>query len=138
MENLVEVIKVESYFPRLIGDEENDMMLKEIYKEEFWVVLSYFQIDKIPHLNGWKIEFYLYFFEILWNDILKAVEELTISRRFSGNFNSKYITIIIKVDCPNTFKGFGSISLCNNIYKIISKVISISLKPLLSCFISLE
>jgi hypothetical protein len=54
------------------------------------------------------------------------------------NINTTFIALIPKVDYPETFEGFRPISLCNCLYKIISKVLVVRLKPLLSNFILAE
>lgn len=59
-------------------------------------------------------------------------------RRFVGSFNSTFITLIPKIDHPNSFDEFRPISLCNCLYKIIAKVIAIRMKPVLSKVISIE
>jgi hypothetical protein len=54
------------------------------------------------------------------------------------NLNSTFIVVILKLDCPSTFDDFQPIALCNNIYKIIAKIIAIRIKPILSNIISPE
>jgi hypothetical protein len=55
-----------------------------------------------------------------------------------GSYNSTFLVLIPKVDFPDTFDDFRPISLCNCLYKIISKVIVVRIKPLLSNVISSE
>jgi hypothetical protein len=52
--------------------------------------------------------------------------------------NATFLTLIPKEDKANVPNKFFPLSLCNVIYKIISKVISLHLKPLLPTFISIE
>jgi len=52
--------------------------------------------------------------------------------------NSTFISIIPKSKSPSSFNDFLPISLCNTLYKIISKVIANRLQPILSHHISLE
>jgi hypothetical protein len=58
------------------------------------------------------------FFEVLGEDILKAVEEIRLSRKVPGCFNSTFIALIPKLDCPENFDGYRIISLYNYVYKI--------------------
>jgi len=53
-------------------------------------------------------------------------------------FNSTFIALIPKVDKPTSFKEIWPISLCNCVYKGISKVLVGWPKPILSRVISLE
>ena len=72
------------------------------------------------------------------DDILKVVEDSCLSGRISTCFNSTFIALIPKVDNPKSLNDFRPISLCNCIYKVITKVISRRLKDLLSEHISGE
>jgi hypothetical protein len=72
------------------------------------------------------------FFDLLGDDLLRVVEEVRTSGKVMGSFNSTFISLIPKVDKLGTFDDFRPISLCNYIYKIISKVLAVRLKKFLS------
>ena len=77
------------------------------------------------------IKFYLVFFDLLGKDILKVVEESRKNGHIHEPINA-IVALIPKTDKPTYFDDFRPISLCNCIYKIISKVISHRLKDKLS------
>ena len=52
--------------------------------------------------------------------------------------NSTFLALIPKKEKPLTFAYFRPISLCNMLYKLISKVIAVRLKPFLDSHISKE
>ena len=52
--------------------------------------------------------------------------------RIPGNFNYTFIALIPKVDNPVSLNDFRTISLCNCIYKVVTKVIARCLKGILS------
>ena len=52
--------------------------------------------------------------------------------------NSTYITLIAKNDKPTSFNDYRPISLCNMVYKIITKIIAIHIKSILEQNISNE
>jgi len=69
------------------------------------------------------VEFYLDFFEVVGQDLLKVVEEIQLTGKVPGNTNSTFISLIPKLDYPENFDGYKPISLCNCVYKIVSKII---------------
>lgn len=70
--------------------------------------------------------------ELEGNDLLKVVEECRISGSIYNVVNTTFIALIPKSDSPSSFNDFRPISLCNCLYKIISKVIVNHLQPILS------
>ena len=61
-----------------------------------------------------------------------VIEDSRSSGWIPASFNSTFIALIPKSDNPLTLNDFRPISLCNCVYKIISKVIAMRLKPILS------
>lgn len=96
--------------------------------------LKWFKKDKIPWSNGWSIEFYLAFYDLLGYDLLNVVEECRTTGKLYDAINSTFIALIPKNDSPSSFNDFHPISLCNCLYKIISNKI----RPILSNHNSLE
>ena len=71
-------------------------------------------------------------------DVWNIVEQYRASGRILPALNATFLTLIPKsegVDSPNKFRP---ISLCNVIYKIITKVIANRLKTIFPSLISLE
>jgi hypothetical protein len=66
------------------------------------------------------------------------VEDSRIKGKILGSINSTFLVLIPKQHQPLAFSDFRPISLCNLIYKIISKVISNRIKPILLRCISAE
>lgn len=100
--------------------------------------LKWFKKDKSPGPNGWPLEFYIAFFDILGEDLLSIIEDFHTSGRMYEVFNSTFISLIPKIDCLESFNEFRPISLYNCIYKILAKIIANHLRPILSTHISLE
>ena len=66
------------------------------------------------------------------------VEESRVLGKVCGSLNSTFVALIPKSDKPSSFAGYRPISLCNLIYKIITKIIAMCLKKGLSLGISDE
>jgi len=136
--NIADVIRLAQKFPRFVDEEGNRDLMAEISEEELKVVLGSFQKDKSPGPDGWSIEFFLDLFDLLGNDLLAVLEDSRTSGRFPASFNSTFIALIPKSDNALALNEYRPISLCNCIYKIISKVIARRLKRVLSDNVSAE
>ena len=80
------------------------------------------------------------FYHTYWSDIGMDITQAVLSCLNSGSslksINHTFITLIPKVKNPERVSEFRPISLCNVIYKIISKVLANRLKPILNDIIS--
>eukprot|EP00253_Pinus_taeda_P025504 PITA_25504 len=136
--SILEIMRVIEHFPRFIEQDDSGELLKEVTMAELEATLKWFKKDKSPGLDGWTIEFYLAFFDLLGNDLLQIVEDSRRRGRISSAIKLTFISLIPKSNAPNTFDDFRPISLCNCLYKIIAKTIANRLKPILSHHISSE
>jgi len=118
-----------------VDQDEEEELVQEVTLGELEDTLKCFSKDKSPGPDGWSIEFYLAFFELIGPDLLSMVEESRVSGWMEVTISSTFIALILKVDNPSTFADFCPISLCNCLYKIIAKIIANRLKPILSMHI---
>jgi hypothetical protein len=100
--------------------------------------LKGFKGSKSPGPDGWTVEFFLTFYDILGNDILEMVEESRRKGWVSGALNATFLALIPKSNNPDSFGGFRPIALCNLVYKIITKIIATRIKSSLSFGLSKE
>ena len=119
-------------FPIFVDAEDNLMLMEMVSKEELKAVLHSFQKDKSPSPDGWTIEFFLGLYDLIGGDLLRVMEDTRISGRLSAIFNTTFIALIPKVDSPSTLNDFRPISLCNCVYKVVTKIIACRLKAILS------
>jgi hypothetical protein len=88
--------------------------------------------------DGFTIDFFHYCWTMIREEVFQVVEESRTSGKVLSTFNATFLSLIPKeerVKHPNQYK---TISLCNFIYKIITKVISMRLKQILLYTISKE
>ena len=134
----MEVVQLAQNFPRFMEPVENRMLMVEVQEKELLEVIHSFQKDKIPGPDSWMIEFYLCFLDTLGSDLLHVVDESRLDGFIHRPFNATFIALIRKSDESSSLDEYRLISLCNCIYKIISKIISRQIKGVLSTFISCE
>ena len=72
------------------------------------------------------------------HELLSIVDSTRVSGIIPSSLNSTFLTLIAKKDKPRTFADYSPISLCNLLYKLISKVIAVKIKPFLDSGISQE
>jgi hypothetical protein len=91
-----------------------------------------FQKDKITGPNGFRIDFYKGFFEIVGEYLLRMIYHSRRSGKIHSPFNSTFISLIPKVDDPINFDQLRTISQCKNVYKMIEKIIAWRIKDILN------
>ena len=122
----------------MIPTEEANGFIDTVTMTEIEGALRSFKKDRSPGPDGWPVEFFIHFFDLLGKDLLNAVEYARKSGRITPSLNSTFLALIPKKDNPTTFVDFRPISLCNLIYNLIYKIIVVRLKPHLDSHISKE
>ncbi|CAK9139583.1 unnamed protein product [Ilex paraguariensis] len=108
-------------------------MLDELFKMKFIVVSM--SVESAPSLVWKKIRIA---WDIIQNDLLNAANYYLEGGEVSSSINSTLLTLIPKVQHPRSFSEFQQISLCNFMYKILSKLVVVKLKILIPKLISQE
>ena len=108
--------------------EDNCDLMKPVTMQDIHHILSNSKIDKSPRPDGIIVEVYRCLFDVLGEDLLRVIELSRISVTIPAIFNSTFIALIPKIDHPISFENFRTISLCNYVYKIMGKIISIRIR----------
>ena len=108
------------------------MVTLEEIKEALWSMKPY----KSPGPDGLHTGFYQRFWLIVGDSVIKEVMKVFLDRKVPDYLNKTLIVLIPKVQGPESIGNYRPISLCNSIYKIISKVIVNRLRPLLDNIVS--
>jgi hypothetical protein len=99
--SIVDQIASVRLYPRLVTEEEVLLLEKPCMKEEVLEVLRGFTKDKSPGPDGWTVEFFLHFFDLIVGDLLEAVEDSRLSGMVNRSLNSTFIALIPKVNGPD-------------------------------------
>jgi hypothetical protein len=100
--------------------------------------LSLLKKEKSPGPDGWTTEFFSLYFDLVGSDLLQMIEDSRIKGKINNSLNATFLVLIPKSDQPASFNDFRPISLCNLVYKLIAKVISSRIKPVLERSLSIE
>jgi hypothetical protein len=122
--------------PKLLSQEYNDNLNKEVTKEEIWEVDKSMNPNKALGPNGFSTHFYQKCWYLIKHDLTRMVQYVHRSGKIGGSTNSTFLALIPKESNPSSFAIFRPISLCNFSYEIISKIIANQIKPLLHILIS--
>lgn len=95
---MAEIIQIAQLFPHFTDEGENDSLMEEVYMEELKEVIHSFNHNKSLGPDGWTIEFYSGFFELIGEDLLEVVEESRRTRVIHAPINATFIALIPKVD----------------------------------------
>uniref|UniRef100_A0A2N9HV68 Reverse transcriptase domain-containing protein n=1 Tax=Fagus sylvatica TaxID=28930 RepID=A0A2N9HV68_FAGSY len=91
---------------------------------------------KAPRPNGFPPLFYKKYWHIVGSNVIKAVQYFFTTGYMLKDINSSLIVLIPKIPNPTTTNHFRPISLCNVVYKAISKILVGRVRPLLDQLIS--
>ena len=88
--NIFAQLKVIQLFPSMLTKEGADCLIEEVTIGEIEGALKTFQKDKSPGPDGWPVEFFLEFFNLIGGDLLNAVECSRLSGRVTPSLNSTF------------------------------------------------
>ncbi|GAU32101.1 hypothetical protein TSUD_358070 [Trifolium subterraneum] len=118
--------------------EDNERLVAPITREELRNALFQMHPDKSPGPDGFNPAFFQHFWGMCGEDIFQEVTGWLDRGFFPSSMNETNICLIPKCDRPNTMRDYRPISLCNVLYKMVSKVLANRLKFCLDSCVSEE
>ncbi|GKV29515.1 hypothetical protein SLEP1_g38441 [Rubroshorea leprosula] len=109
---------------------------RDFTSSEVLIALKQIHSSKAPGPDGMNVSFYKNYWHIIGGDIISAALDFLNNGLMVRDVNLTHIVLIPKVKSPSSMKDFRPISLCNVLYKIISKVLTNRLKSILPHIIS--
>ena len=91
---------------------------------------------KAPGLNGIPAFFFQHFWDTVKTNVTNAIQAFFNLGSLCRALNNTLITLIPKISFPKEVSHFRPISLCNVLYKVISKIMVNRLKPFMDSIIS--
>uniref|UniRef100_A0A2N9J7Z2 Reverse transcriptase domain-containing protein n=1 Tax=Fagus sylvatica TaxID=28930 RepID=A0A2N9J7Z2_FAGSY len=131
--NLVEAV---SDIPKVVTEAMNNILIQDFRADEVEQAIKQMSPSKAPGPDGMPPIFYQKYWHVLGSDVISAVLSCLNSGCLLKSINHTFITLIPKVKNPEKVTDFRPISLCNVIYKLVSKVLANRLKLILPQVIS--
>ena len=119
------------YINTIINEEMNAKLVANFEALEVHDAIKQMAPIKAPGPNGMPPIFYQSYWDLLGEDVTSSVLHFLNTASLPANLNHTFITLIPKVKNPEFVSEFRSISLCNVLYKIFSKVLANRLKKIL-------
>ncbi|CAN1318107.1 LINE-1 retrotransposable element ORF2 protein [Linum perenne] len=123
-------------FPRVVADDTNSRLCRPV--EEWEIKKAVFQMGphKSPGPDGYGGSFFQRHWDLIKGDMVRDVQGFFQSAAFPQDWNLTHIALIPKVTNPERISQYRPISVANFKAKVISKVLSTRLKPILPGLIS--
>ena len=109
----------------------NDFLTKEVTREEIKTAVFQMSPYKSPGSDGFSACFYQKYWHVVGEDVCLVVMEFMKGKGDLKSINQTLIALIPKVKEPVTVGEFRPISLCNVLYKIMTKTLANRLKIVL-------
>ena len=116
---------------RKVSDAMNEDLLSDFKAEEVRRALKQMHPTKSPGPDGMSPVFFQRYWDIVGPHVVDCVLNILRTGVIPYGLNDTYICLIPKVNCPQKMTEFQPISLCNVIYKLVSKVLANRLKRIL-------
>jgi hypothetical protein len=130
MEELLE------HVPTRVTPQMNELLMAEFTREEIKAALEGIGDLKAPGPDGLPAIFFKKYWHLVGHQVTTEVLHILNGGQFPDDWNNTCVTLIPKVKIPERMKDLRPISLCNVLYKIVSKVLANRLKQILQEIIS--
>ncbi|XP_071921851.1 uncharacterized protein [Coffea arabica] len=122
--------------PTTITTEMNARLTQEVEEKEIKSALFSMNPNKAPGQDGMNPLFFQKFWHVVKSDLIAAIRHFFWSSNMPKSWNHTVISLIPKIQNPTNLKSYRPISLCNVVYKVISKILANRLKNVLNHCIS--
>ncbi|GJX74877.1 RNA-directed DNA polymerase, eukaryota, reverse transcriptase zinc-binding domain protein, partial [Tanacetum coccineum] len=119
-----------AYFHKVLKSRSNRCRVEEICDENGVRYTG----DQGP--NGFTAKFFKKAWNVIGDDVCKAVTEFFLKGKLLGELNATLINLVPKISTPNKVSDFRPIACCNVVYKCISKVITNRVKNALDSIVN--
>lgn len=120
----------------MVSQEMNDALRATPSLDEIRRAVFDIHPDKAPGPDGFSAGFFRAYWDVIGADISKEIQSFFETGAFPANLNDTHVCLIPKGIGSKKVSDYRPIALCNVSYKIIAKILTHRLQPLLHLLIS--
>ena len=119
-----------------LTEEEKNRLSQQISEEEIRAGLWALKAFKGPRPDSLHAGFFQYFWHDVKESVCMEIKRIFASGSMPDYLNRTLILLIPKCQHLETFGSYRPISLCNSVYKIVTKIVVGRIRPLLNKLVS--
>lgn len=119
-----------------LTDMERDSLYDPVSVEEIKSALWSIKAFKAPGPDGLHAGFFQRFWMIVGGSVVEEIKKCFVTKKILEFLNKTNVALIPKIHGPETIGNYRPISLCNTVYKMITKIIVARLRPMLDKLVS--
>ena len=127
---------VADFSSSFLSEVERNWMGREVTDEDVRNGLWALKPFKAPGPDGLHAGFFQHFWHEVRNPICKEVKNIFTNGVVPDYLNDTLVTLIPKCKSPESLNNYRPISLCNSVYKIVSKILVERIRPHLNKLVS--
>ncbi|KAJ0935111.1 putative RNA-directed DNA polymerase [Helianthus annuus] len=134
----VEKLEVNGLFSNALDSNAAAFMIRQVTREEVKSAMFSIGENKAPGPDGYTSAFFKNSWEIVGDEVTKAILEFSNNGKLLQQINHTIIALVPKVANPNSVSDYQPISCCNVLYKCISKIITERIKGSLDFLVNIS
>jgi exonuclease III len=135
---LQDFVLVDEVIPQLVSSDVNVVLSQLPSHSEIKTAVFALNVDSAPGPDGFGAFFYQHYWDIVSNDVIKAVLQFFTSNWIMPGFNSNVIALLPKTPDASSIDQYRPIAMANFKFKIISKILADRLATVMPNIISEE
>ena len=107
-----------------VSEEENEVLVAPFSEEEVKMAIFDMEHNKAPGPDGFPIEFYQFFWDVVKQDLMSLFYEFYMGRLHIHSLNFVVITLLPKITNATRIQQYMPICLLNVSFKVFTKVLN--------------